>query len=224
MGRRQERICSNKVRRIRDLLAKGVDLAAFLAEDTSELLLKGSTPRATKLQRMLDECPEGRGAKYEEATLATLKVCLAGIVDTVRARQHVPIKSGFCDIELPFRQERLCIHPYWSPWHSKYDIRSILTEVKNERKPVGPYAIRQIRMYLEDANRGRFGMIISRNGFTKNAMVAACDCATSRRDGDILILPLCHDDLKELVRRSDQGLCSVTDFLCEKERDLLQIA
>lgn len=45
-----------------------------------------------------------------------------------------------------------------------------MVEVKNRRDPATPEDAGQIKRYLDTAKKGRFGILISRSGFTKNAL------------------------------------------------------
>lgn len=212
----------NKVLGAKLLAESGHYFDPEVADYIDSIILGGCNPRAQRLLTELDMIPVGDGPAYEDATFASLKECLGEIVDQERARQHVYVEGSYCDFELPWCWSRLYRHPYWVPLWEKCRIRSILGEVKNTSGPATTADVGQLKQYLDAARTGGFGLLISRNGFSKNArkLLRSHTLASPQ----LLILPLEHSDLKILLEKSLQSARQVADYLCGKEIELLQRA
>jgi len=213
-----------KVRVLKAFLESGFYPYDFeaVAEYINEEIVGGRTKNAQKLLKELDLSPVGKGTAYESTAFATLKESFGNIVHHKKSRQRFYSEGGFCDIELPFCPNMLYKQPWWEYLYYKCRIRSILAEVKNMRARATPNDAGQIKRYLDTSKKGGFGLLISRSGFTKDALKTLKSYTT---DNDhVLILPIEHDDLKNLLKRSTNDPSKVTDFLCEKEIDLLQVS
>jgi hypothetical protein len=116
--------------------------------------------------------------------------------------------------------EELDAHPLWSRWADRYEATSILVEVKNESGKTDFGAGQQIGSYLELADRGRLGAVVSRAGFTKNAMT---QLATIARKGNSLILPITHNDLAQIAKAKRRGVRAVAELFRRKQTLLLQM-
>ncbi len=135
--------------------------------------------------------------------------------------KEFPSEGGFGDIAIPLRLERLSKYPLWESWQRKFDIKSIVAEAKNTRMEAGVPAVQQILSYLVTGRRGRFGLLVSRSGFTDNAieqMQAVADI------NQYLILPCNGDDLLYLASKRREASEQVMEFFRRKETLLIQAA
>lgn len=184
---------------------------------------KRSVPRRSIptniLIKLLNLCPFGEGNIYENLTFDAMKAILKGIVDWDLAHQQFSSEGGRGDIELPFCTEMLPEYPRWKPWYYQYEIKSIIVEAKNMKSEAAPDDVGQIKRYLDTSKKGRFGMLVSRKGFSKNAMKTL---RAYTRD-NYLILPLDHDDLERLLKLSMDNSLKVMRYLRRKETLLLRI-
>jgi len=163
---------------------------------------------------LLDWCRVGDGPLYESMVLDTMARTLKGIVDSELAAQQVPIEGGFCDIELPICTEASHGHRLWYEWAQRYEIVSLLGEVKNMREKASFEDVNQLFAYLNGAKRGRCGLLVSRSGFTANAMSRMRSLVS---DHHVLILGLDHGDLKSLLEFSKEDSQKVMTYLRRKE-------
>ena len=178
------------------------------------------TKRVKNLMKKLDMCPGSDGDSYKNVVFEASKAFFGEIIYAEGAICERSSKGGRIDIELPFRASMLYKYPFWKPWYYEYKIRSILIEVKNTVK--GNYSNGvQLQGYLTGAKRGRFGLVVSRNGFTKNILL---NLRSYTEDNNGLILPIDHNDLKELLQLSTIDLGEVVNYLSDKEKKLLQVA
>lgn len=171
------------------------------------------------LPYLLDICPLGDGKIYENLTFHATKAIFDGITDKYLACQQFSSEGGRGDIELPFCTEMLPEYPCWNAWSYQYEIKSILVEVKNTANEATPDDVGQIKRYLDTAKRGRFGILVSRNGFSDGAKKTLRSYTTD----NYLILPLDHNDLKQLLKLSLESSLKVARYLRRKETLLLRI-
>ncbi len=144
---------------------------------------------------------------------------LGDLVDHELIVRHSYNAGGFTDIELPFCSEMLPAFPHWEAWYREHHIRIIPVEVKNLQGKAGrKYAV-QAKDYMEGKKKGRLAFLVSRNGFTKNALIKLKSFA---QDG-FLILPLDNDDLIALIRMSIDNSVKVIRYLRRKETMLYRI-
>jgi len=170
------------------------------------------------LIKLLDLCPVGDGTLYENLVMDSFAKILSGIVDITLARQQVLIKGGFCDIEFPICTEVVDKYPLWNKWCDQYNVTSLLIEVKNMKYQASYEDVNQLGGYLSVGDCGHLGVLASRNGFTKGAMSVIRSLAKN----NILILPICHEDLKLLMEFSMQNSLKVMTFLRRRGNLLLR--
>lgn len=175
---------------------------------------------AALLSRFLDLCPVGDGLLYEHFVLDAIGKILVGVVDGEEVLMHVPSGGGYHDIEFAFCTEALPQYNFWEAWYHRYAITSIIVETKNETKKVRYDATVQIKEYIEEAKKGQLGMLVSRNGFTINALKKLCLLA---KEKNILILPITHQDLQRLLELSMRSALDVFRFLRVVETRLRRI-
>jgi len=171
------------------------------------------------LPYLLDICPIGDGPLYETFVSATLVNVLDGIIDQDLVRRQVPIQGGFADIELPFCSEMIPEYPHWAAWQREYKIKTILAEVKNLRKKAAHEDTIQLKGYVDGNQKGSLAFLVSRSGFTKDALKTLRSYAYS----NYLLLPLEHDDLRELIKLSLDSPVKVLRYLRRKETLLLRM-
>lgn len=148
------------------------------------------------LPYLLDSCPYGDGELYERLVLAAMCRIMGKLVDYEFIERHTYIKGGFSDIELPFCSEMLSEIPQWGAWYSEFKIKLITVEVKNLNKKAMFEHVVQIKDYSEAKKKGKLNFLVSRKGFTKNAVLKLKSYAEEGH----LILPLDNDDLISLIK------------------------
>lgn len=176
------------------------------------------------LDQLLDRLqgiPVGDGDEYRDLVANVLAASLEEVVDVPMMRKEVAIDGGRADLELPIRIENIDKHAVWHSWHRRYRLRCMLVETKNMQSQAAHEDINQLKGYLQGGNRGHFGLIVSRSGFTKNAMKTLSATAKS---GSYLILPFDNRELGDLLRMSKQEHENAMEFLRRKELFLLQAA
>lgn len=180
------------------------------------------------LDRCLDDiivdvvnCPVGDGHRYRDIAAEAISVSLGQVVDPFLMRKEFSSQGGRGDIELPVRTESLSEYPLWDSWSRRFGIRSIVVEIKNTRSHASVRDIQQTLAYLVTSRLGRFGMTVSRSGFSRGARKQLRAIAAS---DDYLVLPFDQDDLEALLRVSGRGADATMEFLRRKETLLLQAA
>jgi CheY-like chemotaxis protein len=141
--------------------------------------------------------PQRKGKLLEDLMIRVFKTLPGFSYITVRA------KNKDEEIDLIIRNESP--DAFWSREGSQY----ILVECKNWSKPVGPDELIVFRNKLE--NRGarcRLGFFVALGGFTKGFDSHA---ATYRKD-PLLIVPLNHDDIEELVNAPEDRNALLKQF------------
>lgn len=180
-----------------------------------ELLVRSLDP----LIEALDKCPIGDGNQYRDVVASALGAALAEVVDVPLMRKEVSINGGRADIELPVRIERLDVNPVWASWHRRYELRCVVVESKNLRGPSRNEDVSQLVGYLQGGGRGRFGMLVSRNGFTRNAFTTL---SATAKMGSHLVIPFDNKELCAFVKMSGKSSQKASEFLRRKETLLLQ--
>lgn len=209
---------SGNIRRDRIRKARARIAAGHYDNDTV-LDIMMSARRLDRILCALDVCPVGQGHLYRDLVAESLSKILGGIVDPSLSRTEIPASGGRVDIELPLRTESLNAFPLWNRWADRYQIRSILVETKNEKAQASVEDVSQLAGYLDATNLSQFGILVARNGFSKNAIQ---NIACMARHGKRLIIPLDHHQLRELGRASRAGATSSMQYLRRQETLLLQ--
>jgi len=171
----------------------------------------------------IERCGIGDGPFYERLAAATLIKSLGDLVDLSLVRTRFPCGGGFGDIELPICLELLSGPKYrlWERWQIMFRVKSIMVECKNMRRRAGVGEVAQLLTYMVTARRGRLGMLVSRSGFSKNALHRLARIA----DGDeYLILPLDGEDLQHLATKDRRNAREVMTFFRQKENMLVRAA
>lgn len=123
-----------------------------------------------------------------------------------------------------FRMDLICSlkgsSAFWELLIRHYNSRFIVFEYKNYGRPLQQNLIYTTEKYLFDAALRNVAVIISRKGFSQNALLAAEGCLKESRK---LILDITDTDLIEMLHRKADGL-EPADYLLEKlERQLMSI-
>jgi len=180
---------------------------------------------------LLKFCPLGEshpsksGQLYEKFVLCAMVGIFGDIVDHNLSDLHPYNESGFSDIELPFRSEMVSKYPHWLAWYLEYKIRFISVEVKNLKGSASCGAIVQLKHHIEKIGRGKFGFVVSRNGFTNRAL-KELKCFAQK---GFLILPLENEDLVKLIKivlnnsLNKERSLKVIQYLRVKENQLYRI-
>ena len=169
---------------------------------------------------LIDHCPVGDGPLYENFIVDAMGKIFSNIIDNKRVLMHGVCQGGYYDIEFPFCTENLPKFQFWESWHYMYEIKAIIVEVKNTMEKMGPDISRQIKAYITGNKKGRFGILVSRNGFTLGARK---ELSCYAKDEKHLILPITHQDIKLLLKLSLRGAYDVYKYLRIKETQLLRI-
>ncbi len=153
----------------------------------------------------LNECPYGKenGDFYRDLVAEGFCKSLSDVIDIPLIRKEFSNHGGRIDLEFPLQYESLVSGSIWDRWRTTYDVRSILVEVKNLKTRSQVEDFRQLESYVRTADRGRLGVLVSRNGFAKNALMYAKQVLSS---ASILMLPLSGKDLCNLLTQSSTAL------------------
>lgn len=201
-----------KIQRVRELIERGEYIhSAFLKsvvetdfERYSDRLLSDieeNTDQDKTVEILtqgllaLKKCPVGAGHKYRDIVAEVFANSLRSLVDLSLMRREFPCKGGRGDFELPLRIESLTDFPLWDKWCDKYNIRSIIVEVKNRKTQAMPRDVAQILSYIVTANLGKFGILVSRSGFRGSAMRQLQAISSTN---EFLVLPFEQKDLEYL--------------------------
>jgi hypothetical protein len=177
--------------------------------------------RLDRILNDLERCPIGEGHAYRDLVAEALANCLSDVVDVPLVRREVAVEGGRADIELPLRIEALEGLPLWRQWVQAYRLRSIMVETKNEKNQAVVADVSQLTAYLSQGSFGRLGMLVTRRGFTANAMRSLA--ATAKR-GEFLIIPMTQEHLQGMAVASEIGSGATTEFLRRRATLLLQAA
>ncbi len=170
---------------------------------------------------LLNICEPGDGASYQDFAFIALIRIFEGIINIDLARQNIPIKGGIADIELPFNYESIFPdHPHWMVFQRDFNIRAILAEAKNLKGKAEYQHANQLKGYVDAHKRGKLAFLISRNGFTTEALTALQSYCYE----GYLILPLENYDLQELIKLSLDHPAKVTRYLRRKEELLIRMS
>ncbi len=171
------------------------------------------------LQQALKLCPVVDGHLYTNLVAKVLATALGEIIDFDTIQMESCLRSAIhIDIELPL-SKMISEYPLWKQWYDQYKIKSIIVEVKSTRKATGQEGVIQLRSYLEAAQKGNFGILVSRSGLTSVAILQLRKLAIEH---NILILPLDQNDLNQLLKLSIQGQVKVLKYLRRKVSSLLR--
>lgn len=189
--------------------------------DASEVLdgaVEASLPR---LWSAVTACPVGRGSLYRDAVAELLPELFEDTFDTANRAIEIGNCGARIDVELPLRLEALKKLPLWDHWASQYGIRSVLVEVKNEKRKAGPEDAKQLIGDLTVAGRGDLGLLVARRGFSRNAIRYMSSVA---KRGRYLVIPLSEATLEELIAIRTSGPDAVCGALRSQVSRLLQAA
>lgn len=164
-------------------------------------------------------CPAGHPQRFRDLATVLIALNMGEVVDYDLIQTESMLPGGWADAELPLCTERLGCpdHYLWRDWQRRFDVRCLLIEAKNWRRPVGPLAVAQTRDNLLAGRRGRLAMLVSRSGFSPGARKRLSEVAKS---GDQLILPLSRSDLEAWAMC--ETLHESMQFLRRKETMLVQ--
>lgn len=154
------------------------------------------------LSKRLENCPCGDNdwREYEE-------IC-AGIVDylfgssfrnyarIVQARNENGLDIK--DLVLPNRSS----NPFWQEVRIDYAARNIVFEFKNYCDPIGKNQLVQISNYLKKKTYGRFAIVFTRKGLSKNGKEEQKELL---RHDDKMVIVLNDEELKDLIRVKNSG-------------------
>ncbi len=169
----------------------------------------------------LDAVPYGNGPRYQDAVQRVLSGTLDSVFDGPNSDIEVANRGARIDIEFPLRLEVLSKFPLFKQWTEWYEIRSILVEVKNERKRAGVGHAKQIVGDLAVAQRGGLAFLIARSGFTRPAMRYLGELAQQR---NFMVLPLDHNDLRQVIENRASGYDATMTLLRVRQNELLRVA
>ena len=204
---------ADRLERIRARLGAGI--YDELAEELGEWL--AWSPDSALLDDFM-RIPVGQryGNVYRDKGGELLAQNLGCVLDWTRHTKEPRVAGRKLDLEVPLRLERINCFPPWPVWAARYDIRAVVVEFKNLKSPATSGHVGQLAHYLTIAKRGRFGILVSRNGVTADAM----DTMREHYEKDMLIIHLCHSDFKTLNDVATNPF-RVMQFFAERERDLL---
>ena len=173
------------------------------------------------LWRDIDSIPVGAGREYRDGVRTVCSRLWDALLDAPNSDVEVANCGARIDIEFPLRLEALNSFSLFKQWAEWYNIRSVLVEVKNERRVAGVQDAKQIVGDVAVAQRGRFAFLIARSGFSRPAMRYMGELA---RQGNYLIVPLSHEDLRLLLRKRIAGCAATMELLRIRQSDLLRAA
>ena len=99
---------------------------------------------------------------------------------------------------------------FWASMRERYRADYLIVEVKNTKGKVGNGAVWQLAGYMKEKGVGFFGMLIARNGVTKD--VANPAILDQWIHANKMILPVSAEDLRTMIEMRDGG-GSPTEFL-----------
>jgi len=169
----------------------------------------------------LKKCPEGKGHLYRDIVAEIFASSLVELVDISLMRREFPCKGGRGDFELPLRIENLSDFILWDKWCVKYNIKSIIVEVKNKKSQAMPSDVAQILSYIIISNLGRFGILVSRSGFRESAMKQLQAISSTNQ---FLVLPFEQRDLEYLATLHNFGQIKCMELFRRKATLLAQSA
>jgi hypothetical protein len=170
------------------------------------------------LLKALGRCPATGSAVYIPLMINVMERSLGPVVAWYDPRANSAKQYSCGVIELPIRTDSLEDFPLWQTWAERYGIECIALEAKNETTRATPDDVKHLKSYLDRAQRGRLGILVSRSGFTRDAMKRI---QTYVQADQALILPLRHADLKRLLKLRALGPSEVMHFLHQKEASLI---
>jgi hypothetical protein len=209
MGRRGGNIDLKKTKRVLPRAFWGVFEVSEVLDDVIDIIIADNRP--SSLRKELATCPVGNGSEYRDLTARVLIKAFDGAVDVPLVRREFPVAGGRGDIDLPFRFEAMQGPSKVAEWGRRFDMRSILVEVKNEKHPGGVEHVRQIADDVASSPLGRVGFLVCRNGLTTEAQKRLNDV---NRHRNMLVLAFEHGELATLV---DLDMGQIDEYLHRKE-------
>jgi len=183
-----------KVAKARRRIARGVYDAPEMIDAVADLIVADNSSRG--LEQALNTCATGDGASYRDLTARVFVKAFGGAVDLPFLRREFPLAGGRGDIEIPFKIEAVGGQCKLAQWFGRFDMRSILVEVKNEEDAGPVNHVRQIADDVASSLLGRVGFLVCRNGLTKSAEERLRQVNHNR---EMLILPFDHAELVYLA-------------------------
>jgi hypothetical protein len=209
MSNRDDIINQKKIKQARDSIRMGMYEAPEIIAKVIDLVVADLRPSV--LRRELASCPVGNGSEYRDLTARVWIKALDGAVDVPFVRREFPVAGGRGDIDLPFRFAAMQGQSKVAEWGRRFEMRSILVEVKNEQHPGGVEHVRQIADDVASSPLGRIGFLVCRNGLTTDAQKRLNDV---NRNRNMLVLAFNHGELASLVDL-DKG--QIDEYLHRKE-------
>ena len=170
---------------------------------------------AEELEKRLNNCKAGKQQAIDYENICN--DILSYLFDnefTVMSRQH------FTHDEL-FRMDLLCTlkgsSAFWDFLIKHYNSRFVVFEYKNHTPKLSQNFIYITEKYLFNAALRNVAIIISRNGFSKNADIAAKGCL---KEHGKLIIELIDEDLVNMLRKKASGE-EPSDYLLTKTESFL---
>jgi hypothetical protein len=151
-----------------------------------------------ELETDLKACKAGKGQwkKYENICIKAIESIFRDSFrnyhSITQSRNHNGLDIK--DLVVPNRSK----NQFWNEVRQDYQARNIIFEFKNYVKPIGKTQLIQVSHYLKKKSYGRFGIIICRNGLSKNGVEVQKEIL---RDDDKMILVLSDVDILELVKQ-----------------------
>lgn len=164
-------------------------------------------------------CEMGDGDGYRDRLRLLLATGLGYIIDPGDSDIEVPCAGGRIDICLCVRREVAGCYPIWQHFCQKYDAAYVLVEVKNQKRPAGVTDVTQLLGYADAGRLGRFGMLVSRNGFSRNSQERLREIAATNRH---LLLPFNEDEAVQLAKLGKKDPVLSMEILRRKENALRQ--
>jgi len=170
---------------------------------------------AIDLERRLHNCKPGKSQALEyESICSDILSYLFGSEFTFTSRQHI---TG----DELFRMDMLCTlkgtSAFWELLIEHYNSRFVVFEYKNHTSTLSQNLVFITEKYLFNAALRNVAIIISRNGFSKNADVAAKGCL---KENGKLIIDITDQDLVLMLKRKATGE-EPSDYLLEKTESFL---
>lgn len=163
-----------------------------------------------QLKNELQNCQKGKAnfSLYEKICKQVIEVLFLEdfnyISDQHKTRDKLFRMDFICSLK--------CEASFWGIIRRHYNSHFIIFECKNYSKKLEQNLIYTTEKYLFDAALRNVAIIISRNGFSSNAQIAADGCL---KEHGKLILDITDLDLIKMIERKAEGL-NPADYLVEK--------
>ena len=178
---------------VQRLLARGIYDDPLILDDIVERILADVGPRS--IHADLDRCPVGEGHRYRDLAARVFLRAFSGDIDVQMMRSEFGIAGGRGDLELPFHIRAFDKRPLLRDWRHRFNLSSVLVEVKNEQNPAPPDHVRQIESDVRVSPLGNVGFLVCRNGLTLAAQKRLTEV---NKKQDVLLLAFNHRELHEL--------------------------